>query len=250
MSSVIVDSVSHKYMVGDITIEALHEVTLDIKKGEFFTIIGPSGCGKSTLLNIISGLIKPSSGRVLVDGNEVKGPLPGKIAYVFQAPLLLPWRTVLDNVAFGLEMLGVKKEERYKKARELIKLVGLAGFEKMYPSELSGGMQQRVALARALAVDPSVLLMDEPFGPLDEQTRLNLGIELTRIWMLTKKTIIFVTHSLAEAALLSDRIAVMSKRPGRVVKIIEVNDERPRDPESPQVQKVRAEIWNLLKKYG
>jgi NitT/TauT family transport system ATP-binding protein len=220
-------------MVGDNTIEALHEVTLDIKKGEFFTIIGPSGCGKSTLLNIIAGLIKPSSGRVLVDENEVKGPLPGKISYVFQAPLLLPWRTVLDNVAFGLEMLGVKKEERYKKARELLKLVGLAGFEKMYPSELSGGMQQRVALARALAVDPSVLLMDEPFGPLDEQTRLNLGIELTRIWMLTKKTIIFVTHSITEAAFLSDRIAVMSKRPGQLVNVIEVNDERPRDPESP-----------------
>jgi NitT/TauT family transport system ATP-binding protein len=247
---IVVDSVSHRYQVGVDIIEALHDVSLEIRNGEFFTVIGPSGCGKSTFLNIIAGLIKPTNGRVLIEGYEVKSPIPGKISYVFQNPLLLPWRTVLDNVAFGLEMQGIKKEERYRKAKELIGLVGLAGFEKMYPSEISGGMQQRVAIARALAVEPSVLLMDEPFGSLDEQTRLNLGMELTRIWMTTKKTIVFVTHSLAEAAFLSDRIALMSRRPGRIIKVIEVDLDHPRSPESPEVQRVRAELWKLLKEHG
>lgn len=169
------------------------------------------------------------------------------MAYVFQQPLLLPWRTVLDNVAFGLEMMGVSKSERIRRAREMLQLVGLQGFEKMYPSELSGGMQQRVSIARALAVNPSILLMDEPFGALDEQTRLQLGIELTKIWMLTRKTIVFVTHSLSEAALLSDRIAVMCARPGKVIDVIEVDVDRPRDPESPEVQRVRSRLWDLLR---
>ncbi len=242
-----VENVCHKYVVDNVIIEALKDVNFEVKRGEFFTIIGPSGCGKSTLLNIIAGLVKPTSGRIFVNGTELTKPMPGILAYVFQQPLLLPWRTVLDNVAFGLEMLGVKKNERIRRAIEMIRLVGLQGFESMYPSELSGGMQQRVSIARALAVNPEILLMDEPFGALDEQTRLQLGMELTRIWMMTRKTIVFVTHSLIEAALLSDRVAVMSRRPGRVVDIIEVDVDRPRDPESPQIQHVRARLWEVLK---
>ncbi|MDJ0275170.1 MAG: ABC transporter ATP-binding protein [Nitrososphaerota archaeon] len=242
-----VENVTHRYQVGEVVVEALRDVNLEVRKSEFFTIIGPSGCGKSTLLNIIAGLIRPTAGRVFVNGTEVTRPLPGMMAYVFQQPLLLPWRTVLDNVAFGLEMMGVEKRERIKRAKEMLQLVGLQGFEKMYPSELSGGMQQRVSIARALAVNPSILLMDEPFGALDEQTRLQLGIELTKIWMLTKKTIVFVTHSLSEAALLSDRIAVMCARPGRVIDVLEVDADRPRDPESPEVQRVRSRLWDLLR---
>ncbi|MCS7117946.1 MAG: ABC transporter ATP-binding protein [Thaumarchaeota archaeon] len=245
-----VESITHGYSIGNSTIEALKDVSLNVRQGEFFTIIGPSGCGKSTLLNIIAGLIRPTSGKVFVDGTELKGPMPGKLAYVFQQPLLLPWRTVLDNVAFGLEMQGLPKKKRVSVGKQLVELVGLRGFEYMYPGELSGGMQQRVAIARALAVNPDVLLMDEPFGALDEQTRLQLGIELTKLWMVTKKTIVFVTHSLSEAAFLSDRIAVMRKRPGSIIGIIEVNAERPRDPESPEIQKVRSELWKMLKEQG
>ncbi|MCS7143203.1 MAG: ABC transporter ATP-binding protein [Aigarchaeota archaeon] len=243
-----VEGISHSYSIANSVIDALSDVSLEVSQGEFFTIIGPSGCGKSTLLNIMAGLIKPTKGTVIVAGKKVNGPQPGTISYVFQNPLLLPWRTVIDNVGLGLELSGVKKEKRREVAMEYLKLVGLSGFENMYPSELSGGMQQRVAIARALAVNPEILLMDEPFGALDEQTRLMLGEDLSRIWMHSKKTVVFVTHSLAEAAFLSTRVAVMSARPGRIIDVVDIDVERPRDPESEGVQKVRRELWLKLKR--
>jgi NitT/TauT family transport system ATP-binding protein len=226
---------------------ALQDVNFSVNKGEFFTIIGPSGCGKSTLLNIISGLDKPTTGKVIIDGMEVNGPRPDRVAVVFQDPALYNWRTVLDNVAFGLEIRGVNKKERREKALKYIRLVGLSGFEDKYPTQLSGGMKQRTAIARALCLETEILLMDEPFGALDEQTRLLLGLELTRIWQETKKTIIFVTHSLLEAALLSDRIMIMSARPGRVKNILDVDIPRPRDPNSREINNIRAMIWEEIK---
>lgn len=210
---------------------ALEDFSLSIKEGEFLTIIGPSGCGKSTLLNILAGLQKPTRGEALIQGEKILAPTPNKVAMVFQEYTLFPWRTVLANVEVGLEFKGISKRERRAKARERIKLVGLQGFENRYPHELSGGMKQRVAIARALTIDPEILLMDEPFGALDEQTRLVLGEELMRIWEETRKTIIFVTHSLSEAVYLSDRIVVMTARPGRIKEILKVNFPHPRRPE-------------------
>ncbi|MEM3386429.1 MAG: ABC transporter ATP-binding protein [Nitrososphaerales archaeon] len=228
-------------------ITALQDVNFSVAKEEFFTIIGPSGCGKSTLLNLIAGLDKPSSGEVLVNGVKINKPNPQLMAIMFQEHALYNWRTVLRNVEFGLEIRGVSKAERRTKALHYIRLVGLQGFEDKYPNQLSGGMKQRAALARALSLETDILLMDEPFGALDEQTRLLLGLELTRIWQETKKTIIFVTHSLSEAAFLSDRILVMSARPGRVKRIYNVDIRRPRDPNSDEVNHIKALIWNEIK---
>ncbi|MCI0526197.1 MAG: ABC transporter ATP-binding protein [Nitrospira sp.] len=210
---------------------ALEDFNLVVKEGEFLTIIGPSGCGKSTLLNILAGLQKPSQGEALIEGERIEAPRPDKVAMVFQEYTLFPWRTVLANVEVGLEFRGVSRQERREKALEEIKLVGLQGFEDRYPQELSGGMKQRVAIARALTIDPQILLMDEPFGALDEQTRLVLGEELMRIWEETRKTILFVTHSLSEAVYLSDRIVVMTARPGRIKEILKVDFPHPRRPE-------------------
>jgi len=226
---------------------ALQDVNFSVNKGEFFTIIGPSGCGKSTLLNIIAGLDKSTSGKVIIEGVEVNGPSPDRIAVVFQDPALYNWRTVLSNVEFGLEIRAVNKWERWEKALKYIRLVGLSGFEDKYPTQLSGGMKQRVAIARALCLETPILLMDEPFGALDEQTRLLLGIELSKIWMETKRTVIFVTHSLFEAAFLSDRILVMTARPGKVKKIIDVDIPRPRDPNSEEINNIVRILWNELK---
>jgi NitT/TauT family transport system ATP-binding protein len=226
---------------------ALKDVNFWVNKGEFFTIIGPSGCGKSTLLNLIAGLDKLSSGKIVLDGIEVNGPCPDRVAVVFQDPALYNWRTLLSNVEFGLEIRGVSKRERREKALKYIRLVGLAGFEDKYPIQLSGGMKQRASIARALCLETEILLMDEPFGALDEQTRLLLGLELTRIWEETKKTIIFVTHSLLEAALLSDRILIMSARPGRVKNVVDVDIPRPRDPNSREVNSIKATIWEEIK---
>ncbi len=214
-----------------VPVSALEDFSLSVREGEFLTIIGPSGCGKSTLLNILAGLQKPTKGKVLIEGEHIEAPRPDKVAMVFQEYTLFPWRTVLGNVEVGLEFKGVSKHERRSKALEKIKLVGLQGFEARYPHELSGGMKQRVAIARALTIDPEILLMDEPFGALDEQTRLVLGEELMRIWEETRKTIIFVTHSLSEAVYLSDRIVVMTARPGRIKEILKVNFPHPRRPE-------------------
>lgn len=223
------------------SMEALHDVNLDIKENEFICFIGPSGCGKTTLLRLIAGLEEPSSGQILQNGLPIEGPGPER-GMVFQEYSLFPWRTVLDNVAFGPELKGVAREERYRKAKEYLKMVELERFEDRYPHELSGGMKQRVAIARALVNDPLALLMDEPFGALDAQTRNIMQSELLRIWEAEKKTVIFVTHSVDEAIYLGDRIVIMSARPGRIKDIIEIELPRPRSRTSQDVNVIRDRI--------
>lgn len=207
---------------------ALSDINLSIADDEFVSFVGPSGCGKTTLLRIIAGLDKASSGEVRVDGSLITGP-GQKVGMVFQEYSLFPWRNVLSNVAFGLQMRGISKEERQEIARKYISLVGLSQFELSYPYELSGGMRQRVAIARALATDPDLLLMDEPFGALDAQTRNHMQCELLDIWETKKKTILFVTHSCDEAVFLSDRVVVLSPRPGIIREIVNIPISRPRD---------------------
>ncbi len=221
--------------------EALHDINLSIRENEFICFIGPSGCGKTTLLRIIAGLENPTSGAVYLHGEPIKGPGPER-GMVFQEYSLFPWRTVLDNVAFGPELKGTPKEERIAKSRQYLKMVGLERFESRYPHELSGGMKQRVAIARALVNDPLALLMDEPFGALDAQTRNTMQSELLRIWGEDKKTVIFVTHSVDEAIYLADRIVIMSARPGRIKDVIDVAFPRPRNRTSPEVNRIRDRI--------
>lgn len=224
------EGVSKKFLSksGD-SVHALDRISFDVSKSEFVSVIGPSGCGKSTVLSLVAGLELPSEGKVYLDGNEVHGPNPDKVSIMFQEHTLFPWRTIQANVEFGLELKGVSKEERSNSSRKYLELVGLAGFENKLPREVSGGMKQRASLARSLALEPEVILMDEPFGALDEQTRMQLGNELVRIWLETKKTIVFVTHSVQEAAYLSDRVLVFSKRPARITREIAINISRPRD---------------------
>jgi NitT/TauT family transport system ATP-binding protein len=232
-------------------LKALTDVTLSIRENEFISIIGPSGCGKTTLLKMIDGLLPYDSGEILINGRKVTAPGPER-AVVFQTFALLPWRTVLANVEFSLELRRVPKEERAKTAREYIKRVGLADFENHYPHELSGGMQQRAGLARALAVNPMILLMDEPFGSVDAQTRQLLQEELLELWQREQKTVIFVTHSMDEAVYLSDRVVVMTPRPGRVAEILDVPLPRPRAAEGvrrdPRFVDLTNYIWDSLKK--
>ncbi len=230
-------------------ITALNAFNLEVTKGEFVSIVGPSGCGKSTFLNILLGLIRPDKGEMQLNGKKITGPGQER-AMVFQEFGLLPWRTVLANVELGLELKGVPTSVRRERAMELIRMAGLLGFENHYPHELSGGMKQRVGLARALATNPEVLLMDEPFAALDAQTRDLMQAELLQIWERTKKTVLFVTHSIEEAAYLSDRVIVMSARPGRTKNIIKINLPRPRDYEmrlSPEFNEIKAGIWGTLK---
>lgn len=230
-------------------VTALDSFTLEVATGEFVSIVGPSGCGKSTFLNVLLGLLKPDAGETRLNGNPITGPGQER-AMVFQEFGLLPWRTILANVELGLELKGIPPPVRHERARELIKMTGLAGFEGHYPHELSGGMKQRVGLARALATDPDVLLMDEPFAALDAQTRDLMQAELLQIWEKAKKTVLFVTHSIEEAAYLSDRVVVMTARPGRTKKIVRIHLPRPRDYEmrlSPEFNEIRAEIWSALK---
>jgi NitT/TauT family transport system ATP-binding protein len=208
-------------------VQALEDVTLEVRDEEFVSLVGPSGCGKSTLLRLVGGLTAPSAGVVRVRGIEVREPFPDA-GIVFQSAVLLPWRTVLDNVLFSIEMLGHRREVYRDRALALIELAGLAGAERRYPWELSGGMQQRVAICRALVHDPGLLLMDEPFGALDAMTREEMGFELLRIWEERRKTILFVTHSIPEAILLSDRVVVMTPRPGRLARVLEIGLPRPR----------------------
>ena len=236
----------------DAPVLALKDVNLRIEDGEFLTILGPSGCGKTTLLRMIAGLVEWDDGEITVNGKPVRGPGPDR-AMVFQAFALMPWATVRDNVAFGLELRGVPKDKRLARADELLNLVGLKGFEGRLPGQLSGGMQQRVGLARALAVDPEILLMDEPFGALDEQTRRLLQEELLGIWEATRKTVIFITHSMEEAVLLGDRVALMSPRPGRIINITHVPLPRPRAAAvdaiegSAEFAKITAGLWGQLR---
>lgn len=220
-------------------VSALEDVNLDIQQNEFITLVGPSGCGKSTLLKIIGALIRPSRGTLLYDGKPLLRPTRD-VGIVFQEPVLLPWRAALDNVLLPAEILGLDIGTSRSRAIELLKLVGLKGFESSYPRELSGGMQQRVALSRALIHDPSVLLMDEPFAALDAMTREELGFELLRIWDTHKKTVIFVTHNIVEAILLADRVVAMSPRPGRIAKTLKIDLPRPRTLDMEFTQEFKA----------
>ncbi len=226
-----VDNVSMTFggLEGRFTVKALDRVSLDIRQGELLSLIGPSGCGKSTLLSIMGGLAKASEGEVRIGEEVITKPLHKKVAMVFQQYTLLPWRTILENVEIGLEFQGMDKTQRREIAFEKLDIVGLSQFSHFYPRQLSGGMRQRVAIARALSVNPEILLMDEPFGALDEQTRTVLGEELMRILERTRKTIVFVTHSIVEAVYLSDRIAVMTARPGRIKMVLDIELPHPRE---------------------
>jgi NitT/TauT family transport system ATP-binding protein len=228
---------------------ALQGADLTIGDGEFVSLIGPSGCGKTTLLKLIDGLIPYDEGELRVLGMPVSGPGPER-AVVFQNFALLPWLTVLENVAFGLKLRGVDKAERDAVARRNIEMVGLHGFETAYPRQLSGGMQQRVGLARALSVDPAILLMDEPFGSLDAQTRNLMQADLLRVWDASRKTVVFVTHAMDEAVFLSDRVVLMATRPGRVSEIIDVDLRRPRTDATrtdPRFVELTSYVWDRLR---
>ena len=230
-------------------VTALDNVSFTVAPGEFLAVIGPSGCGKSTLFNVIGGLLGGYDGKVSVAGEKVSGPHPA-IGMVFQEESTFPWRTVVENVAFPLEIQGMPKQKRLARARHFIALVGLEGFEHRYPFELSGGMRQRVATARTLAFEPKILLMDEPFGALDEQTRLLLGDKVLQIQQELRQTTLLITHSIAEAVQLSDRIVVMTYRPGRVKRIVDVGLPRPRTLDlvgSDAFGRYVAEIWNDLR---
>jgi NitT/TauT family transport system ATP-binding protein len=231
-----VSDVSRVFTSGGTTVMALDHVGFEVQAGNFVSIVGPSGCGKSTLLKIVSGLLAPSSGTVTVHGEPVRAPLEN-VGMVFQAPILLKWRSVIGNILLPVEFARLDIRSHTERTRALIKLVGLEGFDEMYPHQLSGGMQQRVSLCRALVTDPQLLLMDEPFGALDAMTRDELDMELLRIWEERKKTVLFVTHSIQEAVFLSDVVFVMSARPGRLLEQIAINLPRPRSMEMMTDQK-------------
>src|SRR5690242_8558247 len=227
MSKIKIENLSKVYNSRSGRVSAIEDVNLEIGQNEFITLAGPSGCGKSTLLKIIGALVRPSRGSLLFD-NEVLLKPTRDVGIVFQEPVLLPWRTALENVMLPAEILGLNADSSRARAMELLNLVGLKGFEASYPRELSGGMQQRVAISRALIHNPSVLLMDEPFAALDAMTREELGFELLRIWDSHKKTVIFVTHNIVEAILLADRVVAMTPRPGRIARIVDIELSRPR----------------------
>jgi NitT/TauT family transport system ATP-binding protein len=230
-------------------VRALADTSLDIMRGELLCLIGPSGCGKSTLLNVVGGLMDPTNGSVEVSGQPLRGPRPHEIAFVFQENALFPWNTVQENVRLGMLFQGVPKSEHEARTRKSLEAVGLADFARHYPGQLSGGMRQRAALARALALQTGILLMDEPFGALDEQTRMILGEDLSVLLSRTEKTIVFVTHSLGEAVFLADRVAVFSARPGMIKKIITVDEPHPRKPgfvTSEKFTALRNELYALL----
>jgi len=235
-----------KVFEGSPPVVAVDGVDLDVFEGEFLCIVGPSGCGKTTLLRMLAGLERPTEGEALVKGRPIEGPGPDRVM-VFQDHVLFPWRTVLGNVLFGLELKGLSRREAVEEAMKYIKLVGLEGFEGAYPHELSGGMRQRAALARALACNPDVLLMDEPLSALDAQTRNYMQGELMRIWMETKKTMVMVTHSVEEALYLGDRVVVLTARPAKVKSVVEVELERPRDRFAPKFIDLRAKILEMLR---
>jgi NitT/TauT family transport system ATP-binding protein len=229
-------------------VEALRDISLQVEEGEFISIVGASGCGKTTFLRILDGLIDKSSGEIRLDGHDVTDPGPDR-GFVFQSDSLFPWRTVIDNVVFGLEVQGKPKKASVQRASEFIKLVGLEGFEKHYPHELSGGMRQRANLARALTVDPELLLMDEPFAALDAQTREIMQQELLRIWRGYQKTVIFITHQIDEAIYLADRVFVFTVRPGRLKTIIQVPFSRPRSLDikrTPEFIGYVDQVWKLI----
>ena len=244
---IVVDGVSKRFVTSSGPVEALRDVTVTVSAGEFCTLLGPSGCGKSTLLGMLAGLVTPDGGRVLVDGRPVTGPDPRRVAMVCQDPGLFPWRTARENVEFGLEVQGVARERRRAVAADLLGPLGLADFAGKYPRELSGGMRQRVAIGRALAIDTPIVLMDEPFGALDEQTRVLMGEWLLEIWRRMRKTVVFVTHSLGEALALSTRVVVMTARPGRVKSVLALPMPHPRPMESAELVALRARLWSEIR---
>ncbi len=252
LSKIVVEKLGKVFFHNRQETAALDGVSFDLGDGEFVAVVGPSGCGKTTLLQIIDGLVKPTEGKVSVDGKPVVGPGKDR-GMVFQEYSLFPWLTVKQNIAFGLE-IGDFHREKEETVQEWVTAMGLAGFEDSYPYMLSGGMKQRVAIARVFAYDPDVLLMDEPFGALDAQTRLALQVHLLKIWSKTEKTVLFVTHSIEEAVFLADRIVVLTARPAKVKKIIEVDLARPRlqyEAKPPEkLLEMRHEIWDLLKEEG
>src|SRR5215213_5961136 len=250
MGQIVLSHVTLDYRAQDGgAVRALDRLSLLVKDGEFVSLVGPSGCGKSTVLKLISGLLAPTDGGITIDGRPVDGIPPG-VGFMFQQDALLPWATAMENVAVALELRGVPSPERERRARELLTTIGLAGFEQAYPSTLSGGMRKRVALARVLAYDPGVYLMDEPFGALDAQTKVQLGAELLRIADGLDRTIVFVTHDIEEAIALSDRVLVMARRPGRVKSEYRVDLPRPRDfyevRFSSKFRRLHEAIWRDL----
>lgn len=230
------------------TVTALNDISVEIKENEFFCIVGPSGCGKTTLLRILAGLSEASSGNITITATNKDRPVN---SMVFQEQSIFPWMTVLDNVGYGLRMRGIPKKERHQIARRYIEMIGLTRFTNSYPNQLSGGMKQRVSVARAFANDPEILLMDEPFGALDEQNRIILQEELLRIWETTQKTTVFITHSLDEAICLSDRILIMTANPGTVKEIITVDLPRPRDiiaiRTTTEYNRIFQTVWSMLR---
>lgn len=252
-SAITLDRVGMSYATASGPVEALRDITLSVRQGEFVSLVGPSGCGKSTLLRVIAGLRPATAGRVIVDGAPVTGPIP-KVGMVFQASVLLRWRSILDNVLLPAELAGLERRQYRERARELLQLVGLQDFADKRPNELSGGMQQRASLCRALLLDPPLLLMDEPFGALDAMTRDEMNIELLRLWGEARhdglrKTVIFVTHSIAEAVFLSDRVVVMTPRPGRIAAMRDIDLPRPRVVEtraSPEFGRHSLDIHAIL----
>ena len=245
----VVENIVKRFETQDGVLTAVDDVSFNVMPGEFLSVIGPSGCGKSTLFNVMGGLLDGYEGRVRVAGETVRGP-HASIGMIFQEESTFPWRTVIDNVAFPLEIAGMAKAERLERARHFIDMVGLDGFERRYPAELSGGMRQRVSMARTLASEPKILLMDEPFAALDEQTRLLLGDKVLQIQQELKQTTLLITHNLTEAVQLSDRILVMTYRPGKTKRIVEIKLPRPRTSEivsSDDFGRYVAQIWSDLR---
>jgi NitT/TauT family transport system ATP-binding protein len=246
-----VRGLSKSFQLGGSTIEAVRDVSFSVRRGEFVALLGPSGSGKSTILNMIATLVKPSSGEILIDGKPViAGRATPNVGYVFQRDTLFPWRTVADNIGYGLELAGVAAAERGERVAACIGQAGLKGFEQAYPSALSGGMRQRAALMRTLVVEPQVLLMDEPFGALDTHTKIDMHEVLLRIWDREQQTVLFVTHDLGEALTLADRIILFSARPGQIKDMFEVDFPRPRDAvkvrETPRYAELFQHIWHSL----
>ena len=245
----VVENIVKRFETPDGVLTAVDHVSLTVAPGEFVGVIGPSGCGKSTLFNVIGGLLDGYDGTVMVAGERMRGPHPA-IGMIFQEESTFPWRNLIDNVAFPLEIMSLPRAERYERARQFVKLVGLEGFERRYPAELSGGMRQRVSMARTLAAQPKILLMDEPFAALDEQTRLLLGDKVLQIQQQLKQTTLLITHNITEAVQLSDRIVVMTYRPGQVKRMVEIALPRPRSSEivsSEAFGRYVAQIWSDLR---
>ena len=247
---IVIRRLAKTFREGGREVAAVQDVDVEVRHQEFVAIVGPSGCGKSTILNMIGGLVTPSAGTVTIDGAPVAGRVPPNVGYVFQKDTVFPWRTVVRNIATGLEYRGVAREEQERRVRDAVTLAGLNGFEDAFPATLSGGMRQRVALMRTLVVEPDILLMDEPFGALDTHTKLTLHAELLALWEARHQTVVFVTHDLSEAITLADRVIVMTRRPGRVKLIHEVTLPRPRDVialrETDAYAHEYSRLWHVL----